>query len=245
MLAEVTETDPSTVESALGELIGRRLVHRVGGDPGAHEFSHELVARVTVERLLPARRKHLHLMAARLGASTVSAGRRGRRPVPCCAGGIFGDPKLGVVESSGQVCGSRSVSSRWWRHWWGWDRSGAPHSVPCSPVGLPACCPTASSWPRSVNLTGDSALGAVGDMAADWIARGLTQTTAFEVVDPRTAWITSRLVARIPRLLRPRGAGRRHRGRDRRGTGPVRSLLSRARQPAVRRSREFGPPGGR
>jgi TolB-like protein/tetratricopeptide (TPR) repeat protein len=54
-----------------------------------------------------------------------------------------------------------------------------------------------------VNLTGDTTLVAVGDMAADWIARGLTQTSEFEVVDPRTAWITSRLVTRIPRLLRP------------------------------------------
>jgi tetratricopeptide (TPR) repeat protein/TolB-like protein len=53
------------------------------------------------------------------------------------------------------------------------------------------------------NRTGDSTLAAIGDMAADWIARGLTRTAQFEVVDPRTAWMTAKLVDRIPRLLRP------------------------------------------
>src|SRR5439155_12660810 len=53
------------------------------------------------------------------------------------------------------------------------------------------------------NRTGDSTLAPIGDMAADWIARGLTQTAQFQVVDRRTAWLTAKLVARMPRLLRP------------------------------------------
>ncbi|MDQ3137667.1 MAG: hypothetical protein M3Q93_08770, partial [Gemmatimonadota bacterium] len=53
------------------------------------------------------------------------------------------------------------------------------------------------------NRTGDSTLAPVGDMAADWIARGLTQTGQFQVVDPRTSWLTAKLVAGMPRLLRP------------------------------------------
>ena len=53
------------------------------------------------------------------------------------------------------------------------------------------------------NRTGDTTLASIGEMAADWIARGLTRTAQFEVVDPRTAWMTAKLVDRIPRLLRP------------------------------------------
>lgn len=53
------------------------------------------------------------------------------------------------------------------------------------------------------NQTVDSTLDALGAMAADWIAQGLGETGTFDVVDPRTAMITSEIVARIPRFLRP------------------------------------------
>ncbi len=53
-----------------------------------------------------------------------------------------------------------------------------------------------------LNQTGDSTLDALGEMAADWIAQGLGETGAFDVVDPRTALVTARVVAKIPGILR-------------------------------------------
>jgi tetratricopeptide (TPR) repeat protein/TolB-like protein len=53
------------------------------------------------------------------------------------------------------------------------------------------------------NRTGDTALAAVGEMAADWIAGALARTAEVEVVDPRTALLASMLVRETPRILRP------------------------------------------
>jgi TolB-like protein/predicted Zn-dependent protease len=52
------------------------------------------------------------------------------------------------------------------------------------------------------NETGDSNLARLGDMAADWITRGLNRTSVVEVVDGRTALVTSRIVEQTPRLFR-------------------------------------------
>ena len=52
------------------------------------------------------------------------------------------------------------------------------------------------------NETGDSNLANLGDMAADWITRGLSRTGLVEVVDGRTAWVTSRIVEKTPRMFR-------------------------------------------
>ena len=52
-----------------------------------------------------------------------------------------------------------------------------------------------------VNATGDTALEALGDLAADWVAHGLAGV-GVEVVDARTAQIASRVVQEIPRVLR-------------------------------------------
>jgi TolB-like protein/tetratricopeptide (TPR) repeat protein len=57
------------------------------------------------------------------------------------------------------------------------------------------------------NRTGDSAYAALGEMAAEWIARDLIRTGTFEVVDPRTALVNARVVAAIPRVLRSGDAG--------------------------------------
>jgi TolB-like protein len=54
------------------------------------------------------------------------------------------------------------------------------------------------------NHTGDSTLGALGALAADWIAQGLMRTTQFEVVDPRTTFVAGRIVKGIPAMLRDR-----------------------------------------
>jgi tetratricopeptide (TPR) repeat protein len=42
----------------------------------------------------------------------------------------------------------------------------------------------------------------MGALAADWIAQALMRTTEFEVVDPRTASVASRIVEHIPSLFR-------------------------------------------
>jgi DNA-binding SARP family transcriptional activator/TolB-like protein len=200
LLAEVAEVDSATIESALGELIGRRLMHRVAGDPPSYEFTHELVARVTAERLPADRRRRLHRTAARAlrsrrsrpGAQAAaryhaeraasrrirswrSVGVAGVAAALLALGGIFLGLGAERRATLGTLLTRRPVHLE-------------PNRIVVAPL---------------VNLTGDTTLVAVGDMAADWIARGLTQTTEFEVVDPRTAWITARLVTRIPRLLRP------------------------------------------
>ena len=52
------------------------------------------------------------------------------------------------------------------------------------------------------NMTGDSSLAQLGDMAADWITEGLMRVGAAEVVDARTALVTAKLVEATPRLFR-------------------------------------------
>ena len=52
------------------------------------------------------------------------------------------------------------------------------------------------------NRTGDPALDALGDMAAEWITQGLSRLPGVEAVDARTALFTSKVVAEIPSILR-------------------------------------------
>ncbi|HET7458151.1 MAG TPA: BTAD domain-containing putative transcriptional regulator [Gemmatimonadaceae bacterium] len=54
------------------------------------------------------------------------------------------------------------------------------------------------------NRANDTTLAAFGDMAADWITQAIAQMPDLEVVDARTSFMTSRIVDRIPRLLRAR-----------------------------------------
>ncbi len=53
------------------------------------------------------------------------------------------------------------------------------------------------------NQTGDTAVSALGAMAADLITDALARVTSLEVVDVRTATATAEVVGAIPRLLRP------------------------------------------
>jgi DNA-binding SARP family transcriptional activator/TolB-like protein len=50
--------------------------------------------------------------------------------------------------------------------------------------------------------TRDAALGAFGEMAADWTTQELMRDAELDVVDARTAVATARIVERFPRLLR-------------------------------------------
>jgi TolB-like protein/tRNA A-37 threonylcarbamoyl transferase component Bud32 len=52
------------------------------------------------------------------------------------------------------------------------------------------------------NRTNDRSLDPLGDMAADWISQGLSRVPGAEVVDARSAMLTSRVVENIPSLLR-------------------------------------------
>lgn len=58
------------------------------------------------------------------------------------------------------------------------------------------------------NQTGDTTLEALGAMAADWIGQGLSGVAGAEIVDPRTALGTQKLVQSIPWPLRTRDATR-------------------------------------
>ena len=52
------------------------------------------------------------------------------------------------------------------------------------------------------NRTGDSSLAVFGEMAADWTAQSLVRTGELEVVDARSAVLTSRIVDLLPPFLR-------------------------------------------
>jgi DNA-binding SARP family transcriptional activator/tetratricopeptide (TPR) repeat protein/TolB-like protein len=199
--ASVAGLDPPAAEAAAGELISRRLIRPVAGSEETLEFVHELVTRVAYERVPVGRRGRLHRAAARAW--------RGRR----------GDPAAAAAAT--RHARQARAAGRW--RWWG--RVGlAAAAVLAVTVGATLFAigperratlatlvtrPGATLVPNRIvvaplaNRTGDSTLASIGDMAADWIARGLTRTAQFEVVDPRTAWMTAKLVDRIPRLLRP------------------------------------------
>ncbi|GJG89541.1 hypothetical protein tb265_47220 [Gemmatimonadetes bacterium T265] len=68
--------------------------------------------------------------------------------------------------------------------------------------GAPALNPRRVVVAPLDNRTGDPSLDALGEMAADWVARELMRTGEFEVVDPHTAVTTGALLARVPRPLR-------------------------------------------
>ncbi|MFL5494061.1 MAG: AAA family ATPase, partial [Gemmatimonadales bacterium] len=202
LVASIAALEAATTESALGELLTRRLIRRVPGDVDTFEFVHELLARVAYERMPIEHRHRLHRAAARAWRS-----QRGRPEAAAAA-----DHHLARARASGRA-----------RHW-PWKSAIAALLAAGAAVVLGLWTlgperratlatlvtrPSATLVPNRIvvaplaNRTGDSTLAPIGDMAADWIARGLTQTAQFQVVDPRTAWLTAKLVARMPRLLRP------------------------------------------
>ncbi len=204
LLTSVAELEAVATESALGELLTRRLIRRLPGTGDAFGFVHELVARVAYERVPPERRHRLHRAAAR------SWRRQRAHPEAAAAAGHH----LAQARAIGRV-----------RRWPWWRKAGVgAGGAACAAVlaGMWALGPerratlaTLLTRPQATlvanrivvapldNRTGDSTLAPIGDMAADWIARGLTQTGQFQVVDPRTAWLTAKLVNQMPRLLRP------------------------------------------
>ncbi|MGI9041182.1 MAG: ATP-binding protein [Gemmatimonadales bacterium] len=204
LLISIAGLDASATEPALGELLTRRLIRHVPGAGDTLEFVHELVARVAYERVPLERRHRLHRAAA----------LHWRRQLGQPGAAAAADFHASRARAIGSV-----------RRWPWWRKAGVGALAAAAVamlVGVWALGPerratltTLLTRPRATlvanrivvapldNRTGDSTLAPIGDMAADWIARGLTQTGRFQVVDTRTAWLTAKLVTQMPRLLRP------------------------------------------
>ncbi len=204
LLAAVAGLALSAAEPALGELLTRRVIRRVPGTGDTFEFAQELIARVAYERVPPESRHQLHRAAARAWRA-----QRGRPGAAAAA----------AYHLERATAGGHATRWPWWA------RAGVAAALTAAAAALGwlwalgperrATLATLLTRPAATlvtnrivvaplaNRTGDSTLSPVGDMAADWIARGLTQTAQFQVVDPRTAWLTAKLVTRLPRLLRP------------------------------------------
>ena len=202
MVPRVSGLSPTASTIALEELIARRMLRGSTETPALHEFTHEIIGRVAYDRLPPERREALHRRAAKSwqtrrrhpGAKAALAYHRGRagsprRPTRWIRGGLVaagviilaGFTVLLVIPAS-QRASLLTLLTR-----------SKPSLVPQRIVIAPL-----------TNHTGDSALAALGAMAADWIAQGLMRTTQFEVVDPRTTSLAGRIVDRIPTILRDR-----------------------------------------
>ncbi len=129
-------------------------------------------------------------------------------------------PAPAAGESSASSAGTSGSAPRRWRRWAiglaagvglvAGSIAGALRFAPATSAAVLTLLrrPAARLVPNRIavapllNQTGDSTLDALGEMAADWIAQGLAETGAFDVVDPRTALVTAKVVAKIPGILR-------------------------------------------
>ncbi|MEA2724580.1 MAG: hypothetical protein QOH59_2351 [Gemmatimonadales bacterium] len=201
MLPAVSGLGATACAVGVEELLARRMVRERPGAPGVFEFPHEIICRVAYDLLAASRREALHLAAARSweprageGEASRSSlayhraragpvrGRRWRtRTALAGLGGVMiaGAAGLFVMPAS-QRASLRTLLTR-----------SAPTLSSRRVVVAPL-----------TNHTGDSTLTGIGALAADWIAQGLMRTTQFEVVDPRTASVASRIVEHIPALFR-------------------------------------------
>ena len=198
----MTELDAQATEAALGELLTRRLIRRVPRATDTFEFVHELVARVAYERVPPARRRELHQAAARAWKRRQGSAAAAAAAEHLARARALGGPRrwpwrrLAIGLSAAVV--AVLLSGMWAL---GPERRATLTTLLTRPQAT--LVPNRIVVAPLENRTGDSTLTPIGDMAADWIARGLTQAGQFQVVDPRTAWLTAKVVTQIPRLLRP------------------------------------------
>jgi DNA-binding SARP family transcriptional activator/TolB-like protein len=202
-LPVVSGLGPTASTVALEELIGRRMVRGTSDPPGLYEFTHEIICRVAYDLMSPARREALHRSAAGMWQSQPR-----RNPSAKAA-----------YQYHRMRAGARPGLARWRRR----ILAGAgvlivaallaatltPPAVRARLVtlltrGSPALVAHRVVIAPLRNHTGDSALTALGELAADWIAQGLMRTTRFEVVDPRTSSLAGKIVQHIPSLLRAR-----------------------------------------
>lgn len=203
VLGAMTGLPEPRLAAAMEELIGRRLLRApISGTP---EFPHEFTARVAYDRLPPVRRAELHDRAA-----AALAARRPRDPEAAA-----------LVEYHRGRGGRRQERTR--RRRVAALATGTFVGAALLAAGYHFLRPTTDAQPPRAlvaafdNRTGDPALDAVGDMAADWVTQGLAQTGLVPIVDPRSARVAETLVragpaalnaeARVRALARETGAG--------------------------------------
>lgn len=202
LVPQISGLSPAASTVALEELIARRMLRGSIEMPAWHEFTHEIIGRVAYDRLAPKRREALHQSAARAwhtrrrhsGARAAIAYHRGRagsslRSTRWVRRGLIATAVIILTAFTGVLL--------------------IPPSQRASLLTLlsrrkPSLVPQRIVIAPLTNHTGDRALAGLGAMAADWIAQGLTRTTQFEVVDPRTTALAGRIVDRIPSILRDR-----------------------------------------
>ena len=200
MISPVSGLSASTCAVGLEELLARRMVRGRPEAAGSYEFTHEFICRVAYDLLPAARRETLHRSAARSWksidtgspaaraslqyhrsrAGTRRVSRWSRRVLIGSAGLMLAAGIAVALMPSARRASLRTILTR---------------STPTLAARRIVVAPL-------TNHTGDSALTGIGALAADWIAQALTRTTEFEVVDPRTASVASRIVEHIPGLFR-------------------------------------------
>ena len=192
-----------TCAVALEELIARRIIRGVSESPRVYEFTHEIICRVAYDLLSSERRGALHRSAAKAwqsrahrsdaakaakdyhrgrGLRRTGASRWRRRALAASVVIVVAAAVAVITMPASRRASLVTLLSR-----------GTPTLLPQRIVVAPL-----------TNHTGDTTLAGLGALAADWIAQKLMRTTRFEVVDPRTASVASRIVERIPSLLRDR-----------------------------------------
>ncbi|HWN19850.1 MAG TPA: AAA family ATPase [Gemmatimonadales bacterium] len=200
MLPAVSGLGATACAVGVEELLARRMVREQPGTPGVYEFTHEIICRVAYDLLAASRREALHLAAVRsweprsgegeasrssLAYHRARAGSRSRRWRSRAA--MVGIGSVMVAGAAGFFLMPASQRANL--------RTLLTRSAPTLSSRRVVVAPL-------TNHTGDSTLTGIGALAADWIAQGLMRTTQFEVVDPRTASVASRIVEHIPALFR-------------------------------------------
>jgi DNA-binding SARP family transcriptional activator/TolB-like protein len=203
MLPAVSGLGAPACAVAQDELIARRLVRERPDAPRTYEFTHEIICRVAYDQLSARRREALHRAAAKAWEPRASGGPMAQAALTYHRGRA-GEPPVRARWPRAVLAAAAVVVFV------------AAAAVGLLPSGKRASLltlltrrtPTLSSRRIVVapltNHTGDSALTGLGALAADWIAQSLMRTSQFEVVDPRTASVASRIVEGIPVLLRDR-----------------------------------------
>jgi DNA-binding SARP family transcriptional activator/TolB-like protein len=201
MVTFVAGLSPMMCAVSLEQLLARHMVRERPDSPETYEFTHEIICRVAYELLPGSRREALHLAAATAWQAE-DGGEAGNRSVI-----EYHRSRTGALRR--RTRRSRTILTAFavvgllallaWRQ--------IPTGYRASLVTLltrpaPALLARRVVVTPLTNHTGDSALTGIGAMAADWIAQSLMRTSRFEVVDPRTAIVATRIVEHIPTLLR-------------------------------------------
>ncbi len=168
LVAAVAGIAPSTWTVAQEELIARRIVRDCTGTTGGNEFTHEIMHRAAYDLLPTPRREGLHRAAAVVYKPMARTDARAQA----------------AFSYHQDQAGSSSPRGR------RWIAVAAIGSVLLLGVaGVSLLRKDSARWDLQgvqvlpfENQTGDSTLGSVGRMAADWINLGLVQTRLVTIV---------------------------------------------------------------